>query len=80
MELGQLGHDGPTRRRASGRTAWRPGLRTGAERSKGQGCDYADDSGGRGAAGRRRTGPEVVDPAGERSADWRDDGRLCTVA
>ena len=35
--------------------------------------------GGRGAAGRRRTGPEVVDPAGERSAHWSDDGGLCAV-
>ena len=36
--------------------------------------------GGRGAAGRLRTGPEVVDPAGERRAHWLDDGGLCTVA
>ena len=46
MELGRLGYDrdGPTRRRASGRAAWRPGLRTRAERSTGRGCDCADDS------------------------------------
>ena len=44
MELGRLGYDGPTRRRASGRAAWRPGLRIGAERSTGRGCDCADDS------------------------------------
>ena len=44
MELGRLGYDGPNRWRASGRAAWRPGLRTGAERSTGRGCDYADDS------------------------------------
>ena len=44
MELGRLGYDGPARRRASGRAAWRPGLRTGAERRTGRGCDHADDS------------------------------------
>ena len=44
MELGRLGYDGPTRRRTSGRAAWWPGLRTGAELSKGRGCDCADDS------------------------------------
>ena len=44
MELGRLGLDGPTRREASGRAAWRPGLRTGAERSTGLGCASADDS------------------------------------
>ena len=45
MELGRLGYDGPTRRRTSGRAAWRPGPRTGAERSTGRGCDCgADDS------------------------------------
>ena len=49
MELGRLGYDGPARRRASGRAAWRPGLRTGAEPperslSTGRGFDYEDDS------------------------------------
>ena len=44
MELGRLGLDGPTRRGASGRAAWRPGLRTGAERSTGRRYTSADDS------------------------------------
>ena len=77
MELGRLGLDGPTRREASGRAAWRPGLRTGAERSTGLGCVSADDSedGEQRAAG--GPGPKSWI---RRRAHWLDDGGLCTVA
>ena len=76
MELGRLGYDGPTRRRASGMAA------RSTDRSRAQhgpGMRLRGRLGERGAAGRRRTGPEVVDPAGERSARWSDDGGLCAV-
>jgi hypothetical protein len=80
MELGRLGLDGPTRRKASGRAAWRPGLRTGAERSTGLGCDGTEDSedGEQRAAG--GPGPKSWIRPVERSAHWLDDGGLCTVA
>ena len=80
MELGRLGLDGHTRRRASGRAAWRPGLRTGAERSTGLGGEGAGDSedGEQRAAG--GPGPKSWIRPVERSAHWSDDGGLCTVA
>ena len=44
MELGRrLGYDGPIRRRASGRAAWRPSLRSGVERNTTRGYAYVDD-------------------------------------
>ena len=78
MELGRLGLDGHTRRRASGRAAWRPGLRTGAERSTGLGGEGAGDSedGEQRAAG--GPGPKSCIRPVERSAHWSDDGGLCT--
>ena len=80
MELGRLGYDGPNRWRASGRAAWRPGLRTGAERSTGRGCDYADDSEDEEQRAAGGPGPKSWIRPGERSAHWTDDGGLCTVA
>ncbi len=77
MELGRHGLDGPTRRRASGRAAWRPGLQTGAERSTGLGCDGAEDEEQRAAGG---PGPKSWIRPGEQSAHWSDDVGLCTVA
>ena len=66
--------------RASGRAVWRPGLRTGAERSTGRGCDYADDSEDEGQRAAGGPGPRSWIRPGERSAHWSDDGALCTVA
>jgi len=80
MELGRLGLDGPTRRRASGRAAWRPGLRTGAERSTGPGCDGAEDSEDEEQRAAGGPGPKSWIRPVERSAHWSDDGGLCTVA
>ena len=80
MELGRLGLDGPTRRRASGRAAWRPGLRTGAERSTGPGCNGAGDSEDEEQRAAGGPGPKSWIRPVERSAHWSDDGGICTVA